>query len=560
MLYTFSHKVLVVSVNTHLKKNLYENLDEITVTLDAEAFMNRVTKFITPCSEGSQDWMHLGVDYLKWNTGWRFACQRLFLRFYTQVNGWDNLTYMLWYFFSKAEIVQAAPYHINLNDTKSDFNTSLEIRTSGNTEGFNHESVMTFDAGVYILASIRILAPYGGFVDFLIHGDKQIIKVYFVNPLPEGTKEAAQFRKQIMEDFLAKVQSIRRKTCCHLKPNDTIISKSCFIFHKTIYINGIGVFPVIKTLSSLNFKRADEPLTLESCVKNITAGIMDLSTVARTIEGLGFMKGSEIALAYTHYFTTPTASLVQKILSDVAAEKIIRGESFITTPAALEELEPINNEPPSLPRTCKVMIPIYNLRIVDLIHISCFSYGILTPDVFPTDNAPLSNTFMSAARETASEAYHDLRILKVYVDSKYHSYLDALGYIPLVSKVDPESGLNAWSGINYPRPINKTSLLNKTLKCNMRCNIVGNSDILEIIDHLEDRNETTYNFYTPEEIYPKINVTLYKAFPMTRGKKIISGIEKTTTFRKMAKGYAKTDSTLDGVSLWKFYSSLSPKV
>lgn len=218
-------KILVVSINTHLKKNLYENLDEITVTLDASGFEKRREKFITSHSKGNFDWMYLGVDYLKWNNGWRFSSQKLFLRFYTQINGWDKLGYMLWYFFSKAEIVQAAPYHINLNKTKTDFKDSLKIKTSGNTEGFNHESVMPFDAGVYKLASLRVLAPVGGFVDFLIHGDNQIIKVYFINPYEEGTLDSETFRKSIMTSYLSEVEMIRKRTCCHLKPNDTIISK-----------------------------------------------------------------------------------------------------------------------------------------------------------------------------------------------------------------------------------------------------------------------------------------------------------------------------------------------
>ena len=108
-------QILVVSVNTHLKKNLYENLDEITVTLDAESFKARIEKFLTNCSRSSYDWMFLGVDYLKWNNGWRFANQNLFLWYDSQINGWDNLSYMLWYFFLKAKIVQVAPYHININ-------------------------------------------------------------------------------------------------------------------------------------------------------------------------------------------------------------------------------------------------------------------------------------------------------------------------------------------------------------------------------------------------------------------------------------------------------------
>jgi hypothetical protein len=531
----FVVKVLVVSINTHLKKNLYQTLDEITVTLDADAFKSRIERFITSGGGQVYEHMFLGVDYLKWNNGWRFASQRLFLRFYTQINGWKNLGYMLWYFFTKAEITQAAPYHINLNKDKTDFKESLKIRTSGNTEGFNHESVMPFDAGVYILASIRILGPVGGYVDFLIHGDNQIIKVNFINPNKSEGIAKESFRKNIMEKYLQEVENIRKKTCCHLKPNDTIISKNCFIFHKTIYIGGIGVFPVIKTLSSLNFKRADEPLTIEGCIKNITAGIMDLSAVARSIEGLGFMKGSEIAQALYHYFSNPTSLKVQRIMQDIICDNPITADLFITTPGALEELEPIDNTPSRYPRTKKVKVPIKGLSFTDMVYLACFTYGILTPDTFPTDNAPLSNIFISAARETASEAYHDLRSLRNFVDQKFLPYLDSLSYIPLVSKAEPDASLNAWSGINFSRPINKTSLINKTMKNYMRT-CVGDSDMKDILNHVEDKNETAFNLFTPEEVYPKVNVTIYKAFPLSTGKRIVSSIEKTTTFRKLAKG------------------------
>lgn len=70
----------------------------------------------------------------------------------------------------------------------------------------------------------------------------------------------------------------------------------------------------------------------------------------------------------------------------------------------------------------------------------------------------------------------------------------------------------------------------------MKKNLVKHSDLLEIIERIDDRIETVHQMFSPEEIYPKINVTLHKAFPSSNGKKLIHGIEKTTTFRKMASG------------------------
>ena len=82
----------------------------------------------------------------------------------------------MWHFFQNSTIVQAATYHDNLKDDKSDFKDIHKIKTSGTTEGFNHEEIMPFDLGCFINAVRRVGKGTITF-DALIHGDNQILKL-----------------------------------------------------------------------------------------------------------------------------------------------------------------------------------------------------------------------------------------------------------------------------------------------------------------------------------------------------------------------------------------------
>lgn len=84
-------------------------------------------------------------------------------------------------------MVQVAPYHINLNEGKTDFKDVYKIKkllvifkdTTMN------QSVMPYDSSCYVNVARRL--GHSGFIDALIqHGDNQVVKNLFMNSYKEG--------------------------------------------------------------------------------------------------------------------------------------------------------------------------------------------------------------------------------------------------------------------------------------------------------------------------------------------------------------------------------------
>lgn len=95
-----------------------------------------------------------------------------------------------------------------------------------------NQSVMPYDSSCYVNVARRL--GHSGFIDALIqHGDNQVVKNLFMNSY-KGDVKREIFRLKYMNEFKKEIIESRKKTCCELKPSETVISNSFFKFHGVI--------------------------------------------------------------------------------------------------------------------------------------------------------------------------------------------------------------------------------------------------------------------------------------------------------------------------------------